>query len=256
MDCAFYNADFDGDEMNCFFPKDPMTRIETMNVSHVSNFISTKNSTPQNGQVQDSNIGCALLTMNGDPKRLTGAASSWTSSTRLLCSRSRGSLPRLDPSKKIWSGKDVISVLLQKTPINFTGKPTFYNDNFIAFMDYHSSDSKTIIRNGVMLQGVLDKKSVGPKANRGVFHTIAQNYGNRTALTALYEMQQVVPAFLQYQGSPLVLVIFCCPHPRGTRSSSWSTRCCSRVAPSTTTSWRARSRLRSPRPRTSSTRKR
>lgn len=202
VDCSFYNADFDGDEMNCFFPKDPMTRIEVMNVSHVSNFfISTKNSTPQNGQVQDSNIGCALLTMNGDPKRLDGRGVELDKFHTLALFKIPGApLPRLDSSKEIWSGKDVISVLLQKTPINFTGKPTFYNDNFVPFMDYHPADSKTIIRNGVMIQGVLDKKSVGPKANRGVFHTIAQNYGNRTALTSLYEMQQVVLAFLQYQG--------------------------------------------------------
>jgi DNA-directed RNA polymerase II subunit RPB1 len=197
IDCSFYNADFDGDEMNCFFPKDPMTRIEIMNVSHVSNFfISTKNSSPQNGQVQDSNIGCALLTMAGKGDGINMDRFHAMCLFKIPGAR----LPQLDSEKTAWTGRDVVSVLLQKTPINFAGKPTFYNDNFVPFMDYHPSDSKTVIKNGVMLQGVLDKKSVGPKANRGVFHTIAQNYGNRAALTALYEMQQLVLAFLQYQG--------------------------------------------------------
>lgn len=196
--CSNYNADFDGDEMNLFVPKDPMTRAEVRHVSHVDNFfISTKNSNPQNGQVQDGNIGCALMTMYGDPD-----------TSELIMDKHHAlsmfkipgfKLPQLDAKKK-YTGRDVMSMLLQRTPINFSGKPTFLNDNFSPFMKYHKSDTFTVIKNGIIESGVLDKKSVGPKAGRGVFHIIGQNYGNIAALDAIYNMQQVVLSFLQYYG--------------------------------------------------------
>jgi DNA-directed RNA polymerase II subunit RPB1 len=189
--CAFYNADFDGDEMNLCVPKDPITRAEIEYVSSVDNFfISTKNSSPVNGQVQDGNIGCAEITRSNVIMNRYQA----------MC---MFQIPGYSPplfTKETYSGRDLLSMLLSKTPINFVGKPAFLNANFAPFMKYRKDEIQVIIENGIIKQGILDKKSVGPKINRGIYHLIGQDYGPRTALEMIYNMQQVVLAFLNWKG--------------------------------------------------------
>ncbi len=189
--CANYNADFDGDEMNLCVPKDHITRAEIEYVSAVDNFfISTKNASPINGQVQDSNIGCAELTRSNISMNRYQA---------MMLFQIPGYSPPLFTQEK-YSGRDVLSMLLSKTPINFIGKPAFFNENFAPFMDYRKDEIQVIIENGIIKQGVLDKKSIGPKINRGIYHLIGQDYGPKVALDMIYNMQQVVLSFLNMKG--------------------------------------------------------
>lgn len=189
--CGNYNADFDGDEMNLCVPKDHITRTEIEYVSFVDNFfISTKNSSPINGQVQDSNIGCAEITRSNVNMNRYQA----------MC---MFQIPGYSPplfTKNEYSGRDVLSLILTKTPINFTGKPAFFNENFAPFMEYLKDEIKVVIENGIVKQGVLDKKSIGPKVNRGVYHLICQDHGPMAALDQIYNMQQIVLSFLNWKG--------------------------------------------------------
>lgn len=189
--CANYNADFDGDEMNLFAPKDYITRIECEYISFIDNFfVSTKNSAPINGQVQDGNIGSFELTRSNIKMNRYSAMT--------LFQISDIDIPFFTQSE--YSGRELISLLLQKTPINFSGKPNYYNDNFAPFINYDPNEIFTVIENGILKQGVLDAKSIGPKINRGVYHLISQDYGNHAALDQIYNMQQVVISFLNIHG--------------------------------------------------------
>jgi DNA-directed RNA polymerase beta' subunit len=63
--CSYYNADFDGDQMNGLIPSSLMARIEAQNLSWCGRwFISYANSDPMVGAYQDGLIGLYELTQN------------------------------------------------------------------------------------------------------------------------------------------------------------------------------------------------
>lgn len=58
-----YNADFDGDEMNCHEPQSYQALAEMQNIMLVSKqIVSCKNNAPLISIVQDSLVGCYMLT--------------------------------------------------------------------------------------------------------------------------------------------------------------------------------------------------
>ena len=195
--CEWYNADFDGDQMNLWVARAPSARAEARIMSSVSNlFISTKSSGPVNGQVQDSLIGSYELT------RASVLIDKYHAMS--LFSATGIDPPRFDllPCDHKYTGRDIITLLLQSNnmPINYTGVPSTYSDVYIPFIKYDSSETLTVIKQGKMLQGVLDKNAVGAKKNGGLFHIISREYGAQKALEMIYLLQQITLKYLLYSG--------------------------------------------------------
>lgn len=193
--CSYYNADFDGDQMNLWVPGEVMSRVEAEHISGVANwFISTKSSGPVNGQVQDSNIGCFLLTR-------TGAVMSKFHAMRLFAGARVGfpDFSEEGPDARI-TGRDVVSRLFAQTPINYDAAPSWYNEGFAPFVDYLPSEIQTVMKRGALLGGVLDKKSVGEGARGGLFHLIAREYGPGRALEMIFALQQIAIDFVGNRG--------------------------------------------------------
>lgn len=193
--CSYYNADFDGDQMNLWIPAQVMSRVEAEFVSGVANwFISTKTSGPVNGQVQDSNIGCFLLTRES-------ARMSKYHAMRLFAG-ARVPPPdfsAVEPGKRL-SGADVVSALFAPTPVNYDRAPTWYNELFAPYVPYRPAETRTRMTRGVLEGGVLDKKSVGEGARGGLFHLVARQYGPRQALKSIFALQQAAIGFVGNRG--------------------------------------------------------
>ena len=61
--CKSYNADFDGDEMNVFFPTNYISKIEALELLDVKKcIISPQNNQPIIFPIQDSISGLYILT--------------------------------------------------------------------------------------------------------------------------------------------------------------------------------------------------
>lgn len=193
--CANYNADFDGDQMNIWVSHSIMARVEAEIMSSFANwFISSKNGVPVNGEIQDSVIGSFELTRDGvemDKLHLMR-----------LFSTARVEPPDLSgfAPDHLFSGRDAVSFLLAETPINYVGTPTWFDKKLEPYLDYSPSEIRTEIRQGKMLSGVLDKRSIGEGAGSGIFHQIASDYGPRKALDLVFALQQVSINFLRNQG--------------------------------------------------------
>ena len=189
--CSFYNADFDGDQMNLWVPAEVMTRVEAQHISAVANwFISSKTSGPICGEVQDSNIGCFLLT------RPRVQVSKFVAMR--LCAGTQAPPPDfsyLAPGETV-PGRDIVSTVFAPTPINYGRTPTYYNENFAPFIPYAPEETFTRMTRGRLVGGVLDKKSVGEGARGGLFHLLGRQYGPRQALASLFSLQQVAIAFV------------------------------------------------------------
>lgn len=191
--CDFYNADFDGDEMNTQHASYLSTTFELRAISAFPNFIiSNTNGSPQIGQINDSIVGLYELTKSD--VRLTREEA-------MLVFRNTSFLPVFDKTE--YTGRDIITLSLQRTPVNYTGKPTSYDAFNDAFFDYAPDEKKTVIRNGVMLSGVLDKASIGSGGHKNLYHIIEMDHGAQAAIDVMFDHQQISIDFIQMRGFAL-----------------------------------------------------
>ncbi len=193
--CEWYNADFDGDQMNLWAPRGAGPRAEAIVLSSVANsFISTKTGGPVNGQVQDSTVGSAELTRTGVLIDKYHAMS--------LFATAGGDPPRFDADAPghLYTGRDIVSLLGARAPINYRRQPSSFSDVYAPFIPYDKSETLTVIEQGTLVQGVLDKKAIGAKASGGVFHLISREYGAQRALDMIFALQQIALQFLRFRG--------------------------------------------------------
>lgn len=193
--CENYNADFDGDQMNLWIARGPAARAEADTMSSIANwFISTKSGGPVNGEVQDSVVGSYELTR---------------SATRLDRYHAMGLFattglepPRFDGEARraTYTGRELVSLVLQTAPVSYSRAPSSYSGVYAPYLPYDKSETLTVVERGVLVSGVLDKKSVGAKATGGLFHLISREYGAQRALDLVYALQQVALQFLLWRG--------------------------------------------------------
>lgn len=187
IDCPFFNADFDGDQMHLIIHTDIESRCELMHLASVPNWlISHTTSSPAIGQVDDSIIGLAELTRSNVR---------FDKYHYLQLFQNTSVLPNTG-GRTEFTGRDAISELLADTPINFTRTTEWYKPNMAAFMHYDPTEIKVVIKNGKHIAGVLDKKSIGKGANGGLYHVICNEFGPKRALEVMYNMQQVAISYI------------------------------------------------------------
>ena len=192
--CELYNADFDGDQMHIWVARGIGQRVEAAIVSAMSNwFISTKTSGTVNGQVQDSIVGCYEITKS----------STILDKYHTMCLFSQLDIPiRFDSysTTHLFTGRDVISMLLSRTPINYTKVPKTYNDLYKPYINYDDQETLIKIINGKMISGVFDSSTIGTGSKGGLFHLISREYGPSVAIEVIYSMQQITLQYLLWKG--------------------------------------------------------
>lgn len=199
-----YNADFDGDQMNINAVTSESARIEAHNVSSLTNwFLSHSNSAPLMGQVDDGIVGIAELTRSGVV---------YNKYATMLLFQDTSVLPSLPnfPAEGL-SGRDMISILLQDTPVNFTRRPAWYNPQMAKYVPYDASETLVKITGGKMISGVLDKASIGKGAAGGLYHVLANEYGSGVAMQKMYDMQQMAISHMYQTGFTIGIADFIMP---------------------------------------------
>ncbi|MHB2027952.1 MAG: hypothetical protein ACYCPT_03945 [Acidimicrobiales bacterium] len=179
--CPYYNADFDGDQMNMFVNTNIPARIETSYLSSVPNWlISHKTSRPSLGQIDDSIIGLFELSRDYVVFDKFHAM--------LIFQRSLY-LPKFE--NRTYTGRELISHVFDETPITYTTTPDYYKENLDAYLHYNDNEKRLVINKGKMISGVLDKKSIGKDSLGGIYHIISNEYNNKKALNVMFNMQQM-----------------------------------------------------------------
>lgn len=186
--CSWYNADFDGDQMNFWVPHTMMARVEAKQISHVANsFISMKSSAPVVGQVQDSVVGSFELT------RATAVMDKYHAMR--LFAATRTDPPDFNGLPEKLSGWEVVSLLFALTPVNYNRPPWWFNETLAPYVKYNPLETRTEMKRGRLVSGVFDKSSVGAGAG-GIFHLISREFGARKALDMIYALQQMAIGFI------------------------------------------------------------
>lgn len=198
LGCPFFNADFDGDQMNLIANSTLLARNEVMNNSSVANrFINVKNSAPFIGQMQDSMMGLPLLT-DSDVKLSKSDVMYILSNTTLR--------PKL--TKKEYTGREIINFTLPS--INYSKKTESFKDTYAPYVTYKPDNIHLEIKNGEIQVGLIDKAAVGTSSG-SLYHVIALKYGNTKALEVIFNQQQIAIYYLYFKGFTLNIRDFILP---------------------------------------------
>lgn len=186
-----FNADYDGDAMNIIPAASVASRSEIELLNSVTNKIIDINSgRPSIGQVDDSIIGSFEFSRKG--------VSLDKFNTFLMFSNI--DLYPIFEEDRIYSNKEIMNVLFEKTPITFDNATTYYQEMLAPYVDYDPDEIRLKIENGKWKTGVFDKKNIGAGAVNGIYHEVAKQFGKKAALDLIFNMQQIAIMYLRLQG--------------------------------------------------------
>jgi DNA-directed RNA polymerase II subunit RPB1 len=189
---ASYNADFDGDEMNVHVPQSLETIAELYELSRVSKcLVSAQSNKPVNSLVQDSVTSIRLFTLRDNFLRREEVMN-------LLYRIDRDvdmPPPAIFKPVPLWTGKQLFSLLMPK--INMSGFHSAHPDDESGMTSI--GDTRVIIQNGVLVSGIICKKTVGTSSG-GILHIIFNDYGSEYAMKFLDETSQLLNEWLLHRG--------------------------------------------------------
>ena len=178
-----YNADFDGDEMNCHVPQTPAAMAEVLHELIVSgrNIISAKSSVPVMYPVQDSLLGAYRLT---HPEVILCKEEAHGLINQIKYPiAGKKNLPSpvicAENGKALYRGSQIISLLF---PMGFN-------------LEYKGVK----IVNGNLVKGRLNKKTLGT-APGGVVQSIFQDYGHDMCHKFVADLQRVANRYILFSG--------------------------------------------------------
>lgn len=189
--CPPYNADFDGDEMNLHVPQSEEARAEAILLMRVQDqIISPRYGGPIIGGLRDYVTGSYLLTKDDtflSPSEFANYA---------MLGGYTGSMPKPTSKDKkgapVYTGKQLFSLFL----------PSDFNYVMTSKWAKGTSGSKqdVVIKNGELMNGVIDKSSIGAEESESVLHRIAKDYSNLQAKTFLNSILVIAKQFITHYG--------------------------------------------------------
>mmetsp|Transcript_32962 Transcript_32962/g.49125 ORF Transcript_32962/g.49125 Transcript_32962/m.49125 type:complete len:1763 (-) Transcript_32962:71-5359(-) len=185
-----YNADFDGDEMNLHVPQSLPARTEAeLMMLSPRVIVSGQSNRPVMGIVQDSLIAVQKMT-----KRDVFLTRDLMYNLLMWVFDWDGNIPPPTIFKpvELWTGKQIISLILPK--INLKGKansgPPKDKDGNTLSNTFNAYDHMVTIMDGVLVEGTIDKKTVGSGMG-GIIHTAWLDVGHEDTARFMNQVQVV-----------------------------------------------------------------
>ena len=185
--CNPYNADFDGDEMNLHMAQTIEGRQEVerlMDVKH--QLISPASGDAVIGCIQDSITGLYIMTKNEVPYNKDIAL-------ELIFGAGFTDLDKINFGDKV-TGKEIFSTILPED-LNFIGESKF---------------GEVIIKNGQLIEGIIDKKTIGDGGGTLLRH-LHKNYGSDLVLDVVKYMFNLGIQVLRKRGFTISMSDFDIP---------------------------------------------
>ncbi|MFX1520067.1 MAG: hypothetical protein ACFFCD_09100, partial [Promethearchaeota archaeon] len=155
--CPPYNADFDGDEMNLHVPQSEEARAEARILMRVEeNILSPRYGGPIIGALQDYISAGFLLT------RKNAFFTKKDVCQLFFAAEFKDDLPppTIQKPVRLWSGKQLLSTLIPPM-LNLTLTSKACIKCAVCEKEDCPNDAYVIIRNGRLMSGVIDKKTLG-----------------------------------------------------------------------------------------------
>ncbi len=188
--CPPYNADFDGDEMNLHVPQSEEARAEAILLMRVQDqIISPRYGGPIIGGLRDFVTGAYLLTKDDTVLDIHDFAN------LAMLGGYDGTMPEPAHSNEkgpVYTGKQLFSLFLPDD-FNYTMTSKWSKGTV-------GTEKDVVIKNGQLIQGVIDKSAIGAEEPESVLHRLAKDYGNTTAKTFLNSILVIVKQFITHYG--------------------------------------------------------
>ncbi len=189
--CPPYNSDFDGDEMNLHVPQSEEARSEALTLMRVQDqILSPRYGGPIIGGIRDFLTAAFLLTKDGT--YLT--KEEFTNLAVAGGFPPDADLPKPEKTEPqaLYSGKQLFSLFLPK------------DFNYVLVSKWEKSSrgagKDVVIKNGVLLSGVIDRAAIGAEESDSILHRIAKDYGTDQARTFLNSILRLLKAFITRSG--------------------------------------------------------
>eukprot|EP00042_Codosiga_hollandica_P057788 m.860721 g.860721 ORF g.860721 m.860721 type:complete len:1728 (-) comp59680_c0_seq2:58-5241(-) len=206
--CKTYNADFDGDEMNLHLLQNELARSEAKHIALTDHQYFALDGNPLRGLIQDHICAAVLVTQRSalfDREHYQQLV--YNSLPREFQRRKiHFHPPCIIKPRQMWSGKQVVSSILynlalehiheNNTGLVLTCKAKVKNAWSRGDSGLPGED-EVIVRQGLLLNGVLDKSQIGSSAF-GLVHACHELFGAELAGQLLTAMGLLCNAFMKY----------------------------------------------------------
>lgn len=188
---APYNADFDGDEMNLHVPQSLPARAEAeLMMKSARVVVSGQSNRPVMGIIQDSLLAVQKMTKRGVfmEKDLVFQMLMWIPQWD-----GNIPIPAILKPRELWTGKQMLSMILPKINLRGikgnSGPPKDANGKTMSNV-FNSYDHQVTIQNGELLEGIIDKKTIGSGMG-GLIHTAWLDKGWQANADFMIQVQQM-----------------------------------------------------------------
>ena len=194
--CPPYNADFDGDEMNLHVPQSEEARTEALLLMQVQDqILSPRFGGPIIGAIRDFITGAYYFTRRANlmPKDEV---------TRLLTATGYvGELPEpaVTEPQSLWSGKQIFSLFLPKT-LNYVLKANLCQGCTKCEEEDCKYDAYVVVKNGELVSGIIDRRSIGSEQSESLLHRIIKDYGTQAGREFLNKITRLLKLFITMRG--------------------------------------------------------
>lgn len=201
---APYNADFDGDEMNLHMPQSYSTKAELGLLTAVDKqIVSPQSNRPVIGIVQDTLVGAHLFTLRDaffnkrETMNLLFNISPYGKKNEDFTDFLK---PTILQPVELWTGKQIFSAILPRIFYSRESNAGVAEDDNKEWSTTNLSDGRTVIRNGILLSGAIDKKSVGSQQG-GIIHIVFNDFSSEAAKSFIDNIQRMINYFLLHISS-------------------------------------------------------
>jgi DNA-directed RNA polymerase subunit A' len=194
--CPPYNADFDGDEMNLHVPQSEEARTEALLLMQVQDqILSPRFGGPIIGAIRDFITSAYYFTRRSNYLNRNEVNRLLTATGYL------GPLPeraRKEP-QELWSGKQIFSLFLPKT-LNYVLKANICQGCVKCQEEECQHDAYVVVKNGELVSGIIDRRSIGSEQSESLLHRIIKDYGTQAGREFLNKITRLLKLFISMRG--------------------------------------------------------
>ena len=213
--CKGFNADFDGDEMNCHIPQGIKCRTELKCLMDAeSHYFSASSGKPLRGLIQDHLVAAYRLTC----RERFFEREEFISLLYEVCDNI-DALPQpcVCKPRALWSGKQLISELIKNVSGIYTSQTRSglttrsrctTHPRYHCFEKNDTEDEMLLVHRSEILTGVLDSANIG-LSNGSLVHFIHDTYGPKASGSFLAICGRLLSAFMRQYSLTISLSDLC-----------------------------------------------
>ena len=194
--CPPYNADFDGDEMNLHIPQSEEARTEARLLMQVQDqILSPRFGGPIIGAIRDFITAAYLFTRKSSylTKNEVSRLAIGSGYTGQL------PLPKVKEPQPLWTGKQIFSLFLPKD-MNYVLKASICQGCDKCKEEDCPYDAYVVVKNGELISGVIDRRSIGAEQSESLLHRIIKDYGTQAGREFINRITRLLKLYISMRG--------------------------------------------------------